>query len=184
MKRLFFDTETTGFPPVGRIIQLAAILLEDDKELCTMNVLIKPSVSYSYAVGEQAYAVHGISRDKCEADGVSASSAFTMFKFLWSQVERVYGHNVSFDLRMLNCSIAGFDAWPNRIEVCTMKSSTDFCQLPHPSGRSGFKWPKLNELYKKLFDEELLDAHDALADIRATVRCYFKLRQLHLFSDV
>jgi len=37
------------------------------------------------------------------------------------------------------------------------------------------KWPKLIELHEKLFNEPFANAHDAMADISATRRCFFEL---------
>ena len=56
-----------------------------------------------------------------------------------------------------------------------MKSTTDFCQLPGPYG---YKWPRLEELYQKLFGEDFENRHQALADVRACAKCYFELRRL------
>lgn len=57
-----------------------------------------------------------------------------------------------------------------------MMSSTNFCKLPNPSGRKGYKWPKLTELYNVLFEEEMEDAHDAMGDVTALAKCFFALK--------
>ena len=62
--------------------------------------------------------------------------------------------------------------------ICTMNASTDFCKIPGPYG---YKWPKLEELYKILFDESF-NAHNALDDIRATTRCFWKLSSLNVIK--
>ena len=38
-----------------------------------------------------------------------------------------------------------------------------------------FKYPKLWELHKKLFDEYFIWAHDAMTDVEATLRCFVEL---------
>lgn len=56
---------------------------------------------------------------------------------------------------------------------CTMMSSIDFVKA-----RSTTWWikrPKLTELHKFIFDEDFDDAHDAMADIEATAKCFHKL---------
>ena len=58
--------------------------------------------------------------------------------------------------------------------ICTMQSTVDFCAIP---GKYGYKFPKLQELYKKLFGNEFEDAHNALSDIRATLKCYLELKK-------
>jgi DNA polymerase III alpha subunit (gram-positive type) len=55
----------------------------------------------------------------------------------------------------------------NRTNICTMERSTNFCALP------GYKWPKLSELYKKLFNEEFQEQHNAKHDIYTTHKCFW-----------
>ena len=61
--------------------------------------------------------------------------------------------------------------------LCTMEASTDFCKI---EGYYGYKWPKLSELHVKLFGVDFEDKHNALADIEATARCFWKMRKLKL----
>lgn len=64
-------------------------------------------------------------------------------------------------------------------QICTMNESTDLCKIPGPYG---YKWPKLEELHKHLFGKTFDNAHDALADVRATARCLFELRRRGMVS--
>ena len=57
-----------------------------------------------------------------------------------------------------------------------MQTSTDYCRLPGRYGR--YKWPTLDGLHQKLFGEAPPSGHRALADVRATARCFFRLREL------
>ena len=58
-----------------------------------------------------------------------------------------------------------------------MTPSVQLCKCPFPSGKSGYKWPKLTELYRFLFDKEVENAHDALGDITATMECFVELHR-------
>jgi hypothetical protein len=58
-----------------------------------------------------------------------------------------------------------------------MESSVDYCKI---ESKYGYKWPKLSELHIKLFGEDFEGAHNALADIEATAKCFWKLRDLKL----
>ena len=49
--------------------------------------------------------------------------------------------------------------------------------------RKGFKAPKLEELYFKIFDEKIINAHNASADVDATARCFFELLRQNFFSS-
>ena len=54
-----------------------------------------------------------------------------------------------------------------------MHSTTDFCAI---EGYYGHKWPKLEELYFKLFGSNFDNAHSAIADIEATAKCFWELK--------
>ncbi len=61
-----------------------------------------------------------------------------------------------------------------------MKSTVDFCAIP---GRGiGFKFPKLNEIHKKLFGAYFEGAHSAIYDVEATVKVLQKLLQLDVIK--
>ena len=62
-------------------------------------------------------------------------------------------------------------------KICTMKCSTDFCKLP---GKKGFKSPRLSELHQVLFGTGFDNAHNAMADVEATARCFWKLKEKNL----
>ena len=50
--------------------------------------------------------------------------------------------------------------------------------------RKGFKPPKLEELYRVLFKESMINAHNASADVDATARCFLELlRQNHFTPE-
>ena len=56
-----------------------------------------------------------------------------------------------------------------------MRSATSWCRISKLNGKSGFKWPSLDELHRCCFKSGFDGAHDALNDVRATSRCFFKL---------
>ena len=88
------------------------------------------------------------------------------------------GHNVSFDKRMLMV-----EGVRNKIHVnitdtyCTMKNGVDLCKIEKtsPTGEKYFKYPKLSELYIKLFNIEPKNTHNALVDILICLRCFCKM---------
>jgi tetratricopeptide (TPR) repeat protein len=59
-----------------------------------------------------------------------------------------------------------------------MNASTDFCKIPGPYG---YKWPNLEELYYKLFQGNF-NAHNALDDLRACAKCFWKLNDLGILN--
>jgi hypothetical protein len=57
-----------------------------------------------------------------------------------------------------------------------MEKTTNFCAIQGPYG---YKWPKLSELYFKLFQSNFEEAHNAAADIKATAKCFWELKKLN-----
>jgi len=55
-----------------------------------------------------------------------------------------------------------------------MMGSVNYCAI---NGPYGFKYPKLTELHQKLFNTRFDGAHDALADITATVKCFWEMKK-------
>lgn len=172
---LYFDTETTGMadlraaldaPHQPHIVQLAALLCENDgKEVQSINLIVKP---VGYEIPEAATAIHGISQDLASRVGVSMKSAMSTFEWFCKAADLFVAHNIDFDnfvcssefVRCFNDDLS----ISNEALFCTMKATTDLCQLPGPYG---FKWPKLIEAYRHIFQKDFEGAHDALADVRA-----------------
>ena len=52
--------------------------------------------------------------------------------------------------------------------------------------RKGFKAPKLEELYNKLFQDTYLkeNAHNGAADVNATARCFFELLRINVITTI
>ncbi len=184
---LFFDTETTGVPrnykaPASdlknwpRLVQIAWLLADDDGgEIESAEYIVKPE---GFTIPAEAARIHGISTEMAIRDGLDIKSVLAEALMCLGKVSQLVGHNIDFDEKILGAELlrAGH---PNCVEtkqrLCTMRSATDYCRLPGPYG---YKWPKLEELHRKLFNQPLEGAHRALVDVRACAKCYFELRRL------
>lgn len=194
---LFFDTETTGFPHKHKphdhpdqphVIQLAAILAEENGDVrSAFSFLIDPGVDRGVRIPSGAQAVHGIDEEMLWRLGHSPVAVLDAFDELYSRADLLVGHNVDFDVEMMDIAHARQpqsvrDCWLKfkAPRFCTMKETTDICRIPSTraatTGRGGYKWPKLGEAYKHFFGEELQGAHDAMNDVRASMRIYFHLK--------
>jgi DNA polymerase-3 subunit epsilon len=83
------------------------------------------------------------------------------------------GHNIWFDKNVVGSELRRqkmFNVLINMKFICTMQQTTEFCELNN-------KYPKLDELYQKLFNKSFEGAHDALNDVKATAKCFFKLTE-------
>ena len=188
---LFFDTETTGIPrnykaPASdlknwpRLVQMAWLLTDEEAhEVSCAEHIVKPE---GFAIPKDAVQIHGITTELALRKGVDLQSVLTAVVADIKNASLLIAHNIQFDEKIFGAELirAGF---PNVVESkdrrCTMQASTNFCRLPGPYG---YKWPTLQELYMKLFNESFEGAHQALVDVRACARCYFELKRLKVVT--
>jgi len=184
---IFFDTETNGLPnnykekpSAGtnwpRIIQLAFIVLDSEfNEIESYCELIKPD---GWEIPNLKFWIdNGYSTDINEAKGVVIQDALACFNKAIDKCDFGVAHNMDFDYPVIGSEMMRYSIFPKTkiSKICTMKSTVDFCAIP--AKYNGFKWPKLEELHTKLFGVSFDGAHDALEDVRATVRCFVELKK-------
>jgi DNA polymerase III epsilon subunit-like protein len=183
---LFFDTETTGFParwdaPCSdtanwpRLVQIAWVRTDGDgQRLDGATHVVRP---LGFSIPKDAERVHGISTARALLEGDALGEVLDAFAAALGRSEVVVAHNIAFD----ECVVAAEFAREGKAttlqqmtQICTMKSSTDYCRLP---GRNGYKYPSLSELYFTLFRRALGEAHRADVDVNAVVECFFELKR-------
>jgi DNA polymerase III subunit epsilon len=186
---LFFDTETTGRPlnykaPVTdsrnwpRMVQLAWVQTDNEGNILQEgNHIIKP---VGYTIPNDVVKIHGITTDFALENGEDLATVLTQFEAQIQANKLIVAHNIEFDDSIIRAEYHRFSmptVLPQKKQFCTMKSKNiiNYCAL---SGPYGFKWPSLSELHKKLFKEDFGNAHNALNDVKATAKCYWKLKEL------
>ena len=193
MTYLFFDTETTGLPRnysvpttdldnwgAARLVQLGYIL-EDDKQgvISRGNLIVRPE---GFVIPEAASNVHGITTEVATEKGLPAKKVVYAFLGQARIADVLVGHNVDYDVHVVGSELVrhwGKDYIEGMPVIDTMKSSVDFCKIP---SAFGYKWPRLIELHNKLFGCDFEDAHDAMADISATRKCFWELLKLGIIK--
>lgn len=191
-KYLFFDTETTGLPKSWnahvhdldnwpRMIQLAfAHYDEAGTKLSEHCYIIAPD---GFEIPKEASDINRVTTERAIKEGVDLEYALLQFSLALNNSDALIAHNISFDKAIIGSEFIRKDMEHvyNSIKeienICTMHSTTNFCQLLGPRG---YKWPKLQELHFKLFGENFAEAHDALVDVNAMVKCFFKLKELEV----
>lgn len=186
--KLFFDTETTGkaemrlphdHPSQPHIVQFAALLTDDQgQEASVFSVIIKPD---GWTIPDEAAAIHGITTQHAEQCGVPIACALSMFSMLALTADTLIAHNIDFDDFVTRGEYARLGKEPRHAKLtkfCTMKASTQLCQIPNQywkPGRDRYKWPKLEEAMRIILRKELQGAHDAFADMKGCAELYFHL---------
>jgi len=190
---LIYDTETTGLPindkaPLTdfdnwpRLVQLAWQIHDEKGELVEVkNFIIKPE---GFVIPRGAEKVHGISTERALKEGEPLADVLSEFIKALQKITSVVGHNVEFDntVVLVECLRQSLDCPLKEKKIIDTKEvSTNYCAIP--GGRGGkYKWPKLSELHRKLFNEDFDAAHNAMADVQATARCFLELIRLNIIT--
>jgi len=165
---VFFDLETTGVNTShDKIVQIGAIKLNIDGTEEVKNVLINPTIP----IPAGATAVHGISDEDVKD------------KPKFNQIAK------SFAAWLRGCDLAGYNSDNFDIPMLIEEFSKAGVEFPE-DGTSFVDVLKIERLvnshtlgntYKRYTGDELEGAHDALADVRATLTIFQK--QLEVNSD-
>ena len=170
---LFLDVETNGIgkfrPPTQRIVQIAWILNGVKKSYFVNDVEeVSDQVPHPYNVSF------------LRTNGNSFINAITDFMEDIKKCKIIVAHNSDFDIGCIKYELfsRGFDEEYHKIldfkkVLCTMKSSVYYCKIPFDKPRPNiYKWPKLEELYNKIFKRKPdIILHDALNDCIVTRKC-------------
>ncbi|MFA7298171.1 MAG: 3'-5' exonuclease [Candidatus Absconditabacterales bacterium] len=167
---IFIDTETTGLSSTDQILQFAAIYGIFDGKKFHEEKRINQYMNITTKINFFAQNVHGISKSMVAKYGYIDSYIDDFLQYI-DKSDHIIGHNISFDIRMLQQDCERIDRqydWDRIKTFCTMKDINHISDLPK-------KRPRLGLLYTHLFDKEFSNAHDAMADIEATKDCFLEL---------
>jgi len=194
---LVVDTESTGLPIDWKapssdsanwphICQLAASLYQCDTDIkqrrrvACFSSMVRPD---GYTIPEDATKINGITTEMATRYGRPLFEVLQDFMVLQEEADYFCSHNVSFDGKVIRAAahrLNAFESITKIPSICTMRETTKWCNLPGPRGP---KFPKIQELYDKLFNEAMPDAHDAFGDIEAVARCFFRLIYTGVFTE-
>lgn len=163
---VFFDLETTGVDVYNdRIIQIGAIRLESDGTKTEKEWLVNPGIS----IPKSSSAIHGITDDMV-ADKPRLGDIAEELAALFDGVD-VGGYNVkNFDLPLLS---AEFERIGLTIDTETIRIVDAMAIFRILEPRT------LTAAYKKFCGKKLVDAHDAMADIRASLEVLYGQLEKH-----
>ena len=188
-----FDTETTGLPvytckrgyhnpkeldkyDTSRVVSISWIISSNELNIIEKaSYFIKPD---GYIIPEQSIKIHGITNEKANEDGVPIKLVLDKLVSCLHLMKVVVAHNVHFDVNVLKseCYRYGYgdiaEILGKSIKYCTMDYGKNLLALS--------KNPKLSELYEMLYDEPMLNAHDAEYDTYYCYKCFEILRQTPL----
>jgi DNA polymerase III epsilon subunit-like protein len=204
MRVLIFDTETTGLPRTKvldggnlnlwpYIVQFSYVILD-----ISLNELIKVKdaivkIPFDIAIPEETTKIHGITNEITKEKGIPIEIIMDEFFTDILDIDLIVAHNLNFDLNMVKCellrlvknnsNLTKYNFYFNEINnfkkmYCTMQESIDLCNIEarYKNGNKYIKFPKLVELYEKLFKTTPTKLHNSLNDVAVCTRCFMKLK--------
>ncbi len=158
-----FDTETTGMPPSGRLVELGALKVRGGGVVERFERLVYPEGPIPPVVT----AIHGI-KDSMVADAPTAGTVVKDF-LLWADGAPLLGHNVAFDAAVLAGECARFGL--------SISNNPTWCTL---RGARGLLKGRSHRLEALVSDLGLPAAqhHRAMADAEHTLNLLWRLVEI------
>lgn len=176
-KILFVSTHTTGIPgELPRLLELTCLMTDGEgRELASYCAIVKISPIFVIP------SISPITREMTEQSGQDIEIILAEFSRLYDACDIIVSHNVEFQLyilaieNQLSCHKLLF----TKPSICTMTNSAQYVGIPKEWDDSGYKWPTLSELYKKLFGTQYSASH-GLPKVRVITKCFFELVRLQV----
>lgn len=160
-----FDTETNGFAD-PRLASLALIFVSPTLEIQhEASFFVRPD---GWSMSQEATGVNGLTDEFLADNGVDVAVARFMWRAAIALGRRPIAHNLDFDLRVMENEF--------RHAGQPFEQGAGLCTLAPARRRASSG--KLATAYKEIVGEDMLDAHTALADARATLRLFAKLVEM------
>lgn len=178
---LIFDVETSGLFARGanyknleefdkaRLVSICWLLVQGDSIVEQSYFVIKPT----FSISPESTAIHGITNEYAHEHGIDLNIVLDKFYESLKKAHVICAHNISFDEQIMKSEFfrtnkkSALSEFKSKHQICTMMKGRLFMKVR--------KYPKLSELYKYLYNEELTNAHNALDDTKHCYKCYIKL---------
>jgi DNA polymerase-3 subunit epsilon len=207
MKLLFIDTETNGLPANRyaaytatsiwpHVIQISWQLIEtsDWSVINEQDAFLTPRAEWN----KDAERVHQIPESLAKKFGKAPADVFqTLHRDILAS-DGIVAHNMPFDKSAILCEIqrlweSGNNLTPeqfwsrNKKTICTMALTKTYCNIKFADG-NGYKFPKLAELYTKLFGTEYdisgATLHNSKYDVSCLIMCFRRLIEIPEFASL
>ena len=146
---IIFDTETNGFPSNWnsspkditnwpRMVSIAWYKIDPTGTILNEQYhLIQPN---SFTYNSEAIKIHGITQEYAAAHGTELSIVLNKIQLDVQDSKYLIAHNIDFDYAVLLCELVrmkqSIDDVTSLKQICTMKSSTEYCAIKTSRGNA------------------------------------------------
>lgn len=179
--KLIFDIETSGLPTMikkkypipedldaynsARIVSIAWVLINDENDIIQQEYyIIKPD---NFTIPEHVVKIHGINTEYAHKFGIPIDDMFKRIETVLEKTNCVLSYNINFDYNILKSELIRYNK--NEI-VKKLDENSNTCIMIMSQNHMQIKvYPKLCNAYKYIFNESMINAHNAMDD---TLNCY------------
>lgn len=185
---LIYDTETSGLPTftsyrgyhdprdvskydTSRLVSISWILANENLDIVEKAYyIVRPT---DFVIPQNVINIHHITNEIAHEQGKDIQEVLQSFKDVASKATTLVAHNVYFDVNVLKSECYRnqrgdvADAISRMRTYCTMAEAKRLLELPRN--------PKLADLYKMLYGEDMTNAHNAEYDTWCCYKCFAQL---------
>jgi hypothetical protein len=167
---IVLDTETTGFnSKLDKIVQFTYLVCSNSfVQRKLYNNIIKVNIRI------QNSNIHGITNEISTFKGVNIRDALLEFCNDLKNVSTIISHNCKFDINFIEDELINngmkhmIPLLRGKQIICSMKTLAGYVGIQNKRNGNiveGFKMPKQCELYQKVFNKPMKDAHNSKSDV-------------------
>jgi DNA polymerase III epsilon subunit-like protein len=198
---LIFDLETTGLPifntsgkfrfhsfrylnkyDSSRIVSISWILLDNSGNIRKQEYHIILPLDFAIDNASKAVEINGITSEIASEKGVPWDIMYKAFIEDVKKCHTLVAHNIQFDVSIMLSEMfrynkqEGIEQFLAKNKLCTMKLGR--------IAMSQSRGPKLCDLYKHLYNEDMKNAHDASFDTLYCCRCFISMMHLQDVQNI
>ena len=169
-KRKFPDYKCLDSYSTCRIVSICWIITKNNEIVQQSYYVIKPD---NFIISPESYKIHGISQEEANQTGSSFVDVISRFKEDIEPCDNIVAHNIQFDINVIMSELYRYglcdiiDLLKQKHHVCTMLKGKEYMGVD--------RWPKLADLFKYLYNKDITNAHNAMADTMHCYKCYIKM---------
>jgi len=173
----YYDYKELKYYKNSRIVSIAWQLMQNNKTIITTNYFIIKPNNFTIDEKSKSFEINKISKMMVK-NGRNLDIVLNNFLEDLNKCEIIIAHNLNFDKNILLAEAYRLkkniliDKLLKKKSYCTMEQGKNITKIENAYG---YKYPKLTELYNHFFKKSF-KAHNALNDVKATCKCFFKMK--------
>jgi DNA polymerase-3 subunit alpha len=196
-----FDVETKGLPlsspqsrfrfphfkqlkkyDPARLQSVSWIVANEEGEKVKQENFIILPLDFVIDNNSKATEIHGITKEVAEEKGVPFHNMYDKFYEDLCQCKTLVAHNIQFDVSIMLSEMYRYNKMDG---VQELLDKNRICTMKYGKMASGMsKNPKLTELYKHFYGEDVENAHDAEYDTLYCYKCLVELLKIPEINDI